>query len=87
MIRITVTLWRATSDTTMGIRIRTRRTRGPQDEELFARDEEGLRALQKNLSIQRRLGRIVTPDDSGTRYTVTDETGEFIQESLVIRTE
>jgi hypothetical protein len=71
----------------MGIRIRTRRARGPQDEELFTRDEEGRRALQKNLGIHRRLGRTVTPDDCGTRYTVTDETGEFIQESLVIRTE
>jgi hypothetical protein len=71
----------------MGIRIRTRRARGPLDEELFAREEEGLRALQRNLSIHRRLGRTVTPDDCGARYTVTDETGEFVQESLVIRTE
>jgi hypothetical protein len=71
----------------MGIRIRTRRAHGPRNEELFAREEEGLRALQRNLSIHRSLGRTVTPDDSGTRYTVTDETGEFIQESLVIRSE
>jgi hypothetical protein len=69
----------------MSIQIRTRRADGHEDEELHAREAEGMAALERNLSTHRSRGHTVTPNGSGTLYTVTDRHGVFVQESEVVR--
>lgn len=69
----------------MSIRIRTQRANGQQNEELYASEYEGLRALQRNLNAHRQAGNTVTEDPTGTIYTVTDADGAFVQKSEVVR--
>jgi hypothetical protein len=69
----------------MSIRIRTRRANGQENEELYPTEADGLQALERNLSVHRRAGHTVTTDPLGTRHTVTDANGNFVQESWVIR--
>lgn len=70
----------------MSVTIRTR-VNGEEHDELYATQREGLAALERNLQRHRADGHSVTPNGSGTLFTVKDQRGLVIQESEIVPSE